>query len=46
MSKEAKIFKCTCSHEFQDKRYGKGKRLFNYCSKSDKWRCTVCKREK
>ena len=46
MSKESKIAKCTCNHEFQDKKYGKNNRVFNYCVKGDKWRCTVCKREK
>jgi hypothetical protein len=45
MSK-TKIAKCSCKHDFQDARYGKGNRVFNYCSKTDKWRCTVCKKEK
>jgi hypothetical protein len=45
MSK-TKIAKCSCKHDFQDERYGKGNRVFNYCSKNDKWRCTVCKKEK
>jgi hypothetical protein len=40
------IKKCTCKHEFQDKKYGKGKRVFNYCKKTDKYRCTVCGKEK
>jgi len=35
-----KIIKCTCSHSFQDKRYGKGKRVHNETAKG--WRCTVC----
>jgi hypothetical protein len=45
MSK-VKIAKCVCTHKFQDKKYGKNKRVFNYSVKGDKWRCTVCKREK
>lgn len=38
------IMTCTCVHPFQDKEYGRGKRLFNEGIK-DKWRCTVCGRE-
>lgn len=42
-----KIVKCTCSHAWQDSKYGKGKRAQN---KTDKpggktYRCTVCGRE-
>ena len=43
--------KCTCKHEYQDKKYGKGIRIGNLVTgKSDKagkkvYRCTVCKRE-
>lgn len=37
------ILRCTCKHEFQDKRYGKGKRVFNKTTTG--YRCTVCKRE-
>lgn len=40
------IKKCECSHEEQDKMYGKGRRVFNKLDKSDKGRCTVCGREK
>jgi hypothetical protein len=40
------IRKCTCAHEFQDKRYGPGMRLHNECKKGDEkgrgYRCTVC----
>lgn len=39
----AKIISCTCSHEFQDKKYGKGKRVFNETTKG--YRCTVCEKE-
>ena len=41
MSK-TKILKCGCVQKFQDKKYGKNKRVFNHCTKLDKWRCTVC----
>ncbi len=41
MSKVA-IKKCSCTHEYQDERYGKGKRVCNYSDKNDNWRCTVC----
>ena len=40
----------SCKHEFQDKHYGKGKRLFNKTGGSGKgtvgWRCTVCGKNK
>lgn len=36
------IKKCECKHEYQDKKYGKGMRVFNYSKKHDTWRCTVC----
>lgn len=42
------IEKCTCNHEYQDRRYGKGNRVFNragMADKSNKIRCTVCSRE-
>lgn len=43
------IHKCTCQHEYQDKRYGTGRRIFNEMAKSApgtiKGRCTVCKNE-
>ena len=35
---------CSCKSDFQDKRYGKGKRLHNVTTKG--FRCTVCGREK
>ncbi len=37
-----KIIKCTCKHEFQDKTYGKGMRVFNTEDKSSDSTCTVC----
>lgn len=48
MAKTA-VVPCKCSHEFQDKRYGKGNRVANETAKQnhkDNWaevRCTVCK---
>ena len=45
-----KIKKCSCVNEFQDKRYGKGKRVFNSIGKAGRsaegYRCTVCLKEK
>ena len=39
----SKVMSCTCSHESQDKIYGKNQRLFNEAGKdSNKYRCTVC----
>lgn len=40
----ARILHCHCSYPFQDKRYGRGRRVHNGCAKG--WRCTVCKDEK
>ncbi len=41
-----KILKCSCKHEYQDKKYGKGNRVHNaLASKSGRlqeYRCTVC----
>lgn len=37
--------KCTCKHEYQDERYGKGIRLHNRIkmgTPANGWRCTVC----
>ena len=31
---------CSCESSYQDKKYGKGRRIFNQCVKG--WRCTVC----
>jgi hypothetical protein len=39
------IHQCTCKHDYQDRLYGKGNRLFNPCKPKEKaiWgRCTVC----
>lgn len=40
---------CNCKHEFQDKKYGKGKRVFNSGAgkgSDSKYKCTVCGKEK
>jgi hypothetical protein len=36
------IKRCTCEHEFQDKKYGLKKRVHNSCKDEGKYRCTVC----
>ena len=47
---QTKIIKCNCKHEYQDRVYGKGKRLANKMTggktvKKNSWRCTVCGKE-
>jgi len=37
-----KIIDCNCEHEYQDQKYGKGKRVANKAPKANGWRCTVC----
>jgi len=46
-AKATAVLPCYCEHEYQDKKYGKGKRLFNRCGKgmSISWKCTVCGKE-
>lgn len=38
---------CTCTHEYQDQKYGDGIRVHNPLAKKkeqpQQWRCTVCK---
>lgn len=41
MSQGCDIVSCVCKHAFQDRRYGKGKRVANYTAKGE-GRCTVC----
>ena len=43
-SAPTKVIYCACSHDFQDKKYGRGKRLANRCPGilRPKYRCTVC----
>ena len=40
------IMKCTCKHEYQDKKYGVGSRVHNALAPKpggpQKYRCTVC----
>jgi len=38
------IISCTCTHEYQDKLYGKGRRVFN--EGKTNYKCTVCKATK
>lgn len=38
------IHKCTCNHEYQDEKYGQGKRVHNE-GVAKKIRCTVCGKE-
>ena len=33
---------CNCKSTFQDKRYGKGRRVHNEAGKQGEYRCTVC----
>jgi len=42
------ILKCDCYHEYQDRRYGQGKRVHNACQPGEPraYRCTVCRRER
>lgn len=44
----AKVLKCTCPHEYQDKKYGPSFRVHNPASHNGKavYRCTVCGTEK
>jgi hypothetical protein len=43
-----KVLRCTCEHDYQDKRFGKNRRLFNPTMKAANkdgpttYRCTVC----
>jgi hypothetical protein len=41
------IYKCTCVNEYQDKLYGKGKRVFNPMGMNGKSgiRCATCGKE-
>jgi hypothetical protein len=47
-NKGVKIYPCTCLNKWQDKEYGKGNRLHNYCNRPNSTeemkglRCTVC----
>lgn len=41
---QGRVRPCSCSHEFQDKEYGKGLRVHTQggTATSPKFRCTVC----
>ena len=39
------IITCTCRHEYQDSKYGIGKRIATKMKKEGMFRCTVCKKE-
>ena len=41
---KTRLLRCECESKFQDKAYGKGKRLHNKTNNG--WRCTVCGNEK
>jgi len=45
LDRHTRILPCSCSHWWQDLRYGKGMRVHNWAVRVEKWRCTVCKRE-
>jgi len=50
MKHTAKILKCTCQHDYQDKIHGKNLRVMNMTTKNksagmDTYRCTICLRE-
>lgn len=45
MNRSTKILRCSCKHKFQDKEYGKGRRVHNK-TVGDKWRCTACGKER
>lgn len=45
------ILLCSCKSEYQDKKYGKGKRLHNLCGGGShavnvEYRCTVCENKR
>lgn len=52
-SGDVRVLTCNCIHEYQDSRYGKGRRLHNPTEKLAPgattvklYRCTVCKTER
>jgi hypothetical protein len=43
-----KIISCNCKNEFQDTRYGQGRRVHNQMKDQGaqkQWRCAVCQKE-
>jgi len=47
--KDTEIIDCKCPNEFQDKRYGKNRRVANHApskgSQKNRYRCTSCLKE-
>lgn len=41
MAEATKRYRCTCTHPYQDKKYGKSMRLCNLMA-NGQYRCTVC----
>jgi hypothetical protein len=41
-----RVIKCDCVSEYQDARYGRGKRIANGCKDDKAWRCTCCGKER
>ncbi len=44
----AMIISCSCKSDYQDRAFGKGKRVHNPINKNkggEMYRCTICKRE-
>lgn len=40
-----KVLRCSCHHDYQDEKYGKGMRVHNLVTAKGKplgWACTVC----
>lgn len=47
MGDSTKVISCNCEHEYQDNRYGKGRRLHNKGKGKSPggpptWNCTIC----
>jgi hypothetical protein len=40
-AREAAILPCNCSHDYQDEKYGRGKRVHNP-TMNGQFRCTIC----
>jgi len=46
LANDSRVMSCSCEHAWQDRRYGKGKRVHNATKKlvgmTQQYRCTVC----
>jgi len=42
-TKRTTVRACSCMHAYQDRHYGRNKRVFNFTARG--WRCTVCARD-